>query len=227
MQERCYRCFRPLINCFCPRIVPIETNVKFVFLLHPKEAYHQKTGTGRLAALSLSGAEIIVGIDFTENTRVRELTSGRNGNEGYGDGAGYYPVVLYPSADSLSADSPALRTALGERKLLVIVIDATWFFARKMLKASANLTSLPTVSFRAEYRSVFEIKRQPSPECLSTIESAHYLIRELKAAGIANPEADESGLMRVFREMVRYQLAREQERHEAEAAALYPELFDS
>ena len=28
--------------------------------MHPKEAYKQKTGTGRLAALSLAGAEIIV-----------------------------------------------------------------------------------------------------------------------------------------------------------------------
>lgn len=214
------------MNCFCSRITPIETDVKFVFLLHPKEAYHQKTGTGRLAAISLSGAEIVVGIDFTDNARVNELISGRDGSAAYGDGAGYYPVVLYPAENSLSADSPALRAALGTRKLLVVVIDATWFFARKMLKASVNLAGLPTVSFRAEYRSVFEIKRQPAPECLSTIESAHYLIRELKAAGIANPLADESGLMRVFREMVRYQLAREQERHEEEAAALYPDLFD-
>lgn len=226
MQDRCYTCFRPKINCFCSRITPVDTGVKFVFLLHPKEAYRQKTGTGRLATLSLTDAELIVGIDFTDNARVNELISGRDGNAGYGAGAGYYPVVLYPAANALSADSPALRETLGNRKLLVLVIDATWFFARKMLKASANLSSLQALSFRAGYRSVFEIKRQPAPECLSTIESAYYLVRELKAAGLARAEADESGLMRVFREMVDYQLAREQERHEAEAAALYPDLFD-
>lgn len=197
-----------------------------MFLIHPKEAYRQKTGTGRLAALSLSDAELIIGIDFTDNQRVNELISGRDGNEGYGEGAGYYPVVLYPAENSLSADSTALRESLGERRLLVLIVDATWFFARKMLKASANLAGLPTLSFSAGYRSVFEIKRQPAPECLSTIESAHYLISELKAAGIANPLADESRLMRIFREMVHYQLDREQERHEAEAMDLYPELFD-
>ena len=225
MSERCYRCFRPLSNCFCPDIVPQDTGVKFVFLMHPKEAYRQKTGTGRLSALSLAGSEILVGINFDGNARLAELTSARDGRGGYGDGAGFYPVVLYPSPNARRSGDPAFREALAGRRLLVIILDATWFFARKMLIASTCLRDLPCLSFGAGYRSEFRIKRQPAPECLSTIESAAYLIRELKSAGLASPAADENRLLDLFRKMVDIQIEAEQARHEEMAAELRPDLF--
>jgi DTW domain-containing protein YfiP len=185
--------------------------------MHPKEAYRQKTGTGRLTALSLKDAEIIIGIDFTNNARLNELIS---------DTKTFFPVLLYPAKDAYFTDTPAFREAIGKRKLLVIVVDATWFFAHKIVVLSGNLHALPKLSFKNAYRSQFEFKRQPAPECLSTIESTYYLAEELKAAGIANPDADVSGMMRTFHDMVSYQLAREQERHEKIAAAEYPDLFD-
>lgn len=217
MFTRCYRCFRPISSCLCDEIAPVETGIKFVFLMHPKEAYRQKTGTGRLSALSLADSEIIIGIDFSHNARLNELLSGK------GAGEGLFPVVLYPSRDAFFTDSPSFREAIGNQRLMVILVDATWFFARKMVKLSANLHNLPKVSFKAPYRSQFEFKRQPAPECLSTIESTYYLLEELKEAGIARPEADVTPLMRTFRHMVSYQLSREQERHEAEAEDAFGE----
>jgi DTW domain-containing protein YfiP len=174
--------------------------------MHPKEAYRQKTGTGRLTALSLKEAEIIIGIDFTNNARLNELIR---------DTKTYFPVLLYPAKDAYYTDTPTFREAIGKRKLLVIVVDATWFFAHKIVVLSGNLHALPKLSFKNAYRSQFEFKRQPAPECLSTIESTYYLVEELKAAGIANPAAEVSGMMRTFHEMVSYQLSREQERREA------------
>lgn len=215
MSEKCYRCFRPTSSCYCGDIVPVETGVKFVFLMHPREAYRQKTGTGRLAHLSLTGSEIIIGIDFTGNERLNALI---------GDPA-YAPFVLYPSEKALFTDSAEFPEAVGGRTLLVILIDATWFFAKKMLKASRNLQALPALSFSAPYRSAFEFKTQPHPACLSTIESAYCLVKELQAAGAARKGADPEPLMTVFRKMVEFQLDCEQSRHEAEAAELYPGLF--
>lgn len=225
MGERCYRCFKPVSNCFCKEIEAVDTGVKFVILMHPKEAYRQKTGTGRLTALSLADSEIIVGIDFTDNARLNELISAQGGGEGYGDGRGQYPVVLYPARDASFTDSPDFRASIGNRRLLVIVVDATWFFAHKMMNLSRNLHGLPKLSFKNEYRSRFEFKEQPNPACLSTIESTYYLVEELKAAGIARADADVSGLMRAFRRMVKYQLDCQQERHVALAREEYPELF--
>lgn len=219
MSEKCYKCFRPLKSCYCKDIVPVDTGVKFVFLMHPKEAFKQKTGTGRLASLSLIDSEIIIGIDFTLNARLNALISGQ------GEFAQYFPVVLYPSKDAYFTDTPSFRESIGSKKLLVIVVDATWFFAHKMVLLSTNLHALPKLSFKNEYRSQFIIKLQPDPACLSTIESSFYLIEELKKAGIAHREADQSGLMNIFHQMVEYQLLCTQSRHEEEAAELNPELF--
>lgn len=167
--------------------------------MHPREAYHQKTGTGRLASLSLVDSEIIIGVDFTENKRFNMLVSGQN------EYADYYPVVLYPATDAFYTDTPEFRTAIGNKKLMVILIDATWYLAQKMIKLSSNIRRLPALSFRKEYRSQFQIKKQPDPVCLSTIETSYYLIDELKSAGVANATADHSGLLNVFNKMVSYQ----------------------
>jgi DTW domain-containing protein YfiP len=167
--------------------------------MHPREAYHQKTGTGRLASLSLIDSEIIIGVDFTENKRFNTLISGQN------EYADYYPVVLYPATDAYYTDTPEFRTAMGNKKLMVILIDATWYLAQKMIKLSANVRSLPALSFSNEYRSQFQIKKQPDPVCLSTIETTYYLIDELKAAGIVSTNTDHSGLMKVFYKMISFQ----------------------
>ena len=178
--------------------------------MHPKEAYRQKTGTGRLAALSLVDSEILIGIDFTHNARLNELISGT------GAGQNLYPVVLYPAKDAYFTDTPSFKEAIGSKKLMVIVVDATWFFALRMVKLSTNLHPLPKISFKNAYRSRFQFKRQPAPECLSTIESCYYLLEELKTTGIANTEADVSGLMETFQTMVTRQLMCEQTRREAD-----------
>lgn len=218
--EKCLRCFRPLSTCYCRHITPVETGVKFVFLMHPKEAYHQHTGTGRLASLSLPDSEIIVGVDFTQNKRLNSLLDNNH----------YFPLVLYPADDAYTAQSVELRQALrqvggGEREgaqpvgpaaasktLLVIVVDATWFFAKKMLRLSPNVRSLPKLSFQRQYQSEFTFKRQPAAGCVSTIESCYHLIRELQAAGLVDVAVDPSPLMSVFRRMVDFQLEAEQAR---------------
>lgn len=218
--NKCYKCFRPVKSCYCKDITPIDTGIKFVLLMHPKEAFKQKTGTGRLTALSLIDSEIIIGTDFTRHKRVNALISG------VGEFAQYYPVLLFPSKDACFADTPSLRQAIGSKKLMVLLVDATWFLAQKMLKFSKNLMHLPKLSFKNEYRSQFHIKLQPDPSYLSTIESTCYLINELKTAGIARSDADPAGLMSVFQKMVTFQQRCTQMRHEEETIALHPELFD-
>lgn len=219
MLKKCYKCFRTLKSCYCSSLIPINTGIKFVFLMHPKEAFKQKTGTGRLTSLSLIDSEILIGIDFTNNERLNNLISGK------GNFANYFPVLLYPSKKAYFTDTPKFRELIKDHILLVILIDATWFFAQKMVHLSKNLHSLPKLSFNKEYRSQFTIKKQPHPACLSTIESTYYLIEELKFAGITNPSIDQSGLMKVFHQMIDFQQNCMQNRHEAEAAIQYPDLF--
>ena len=57
--SKCYRCFRPEKSCYCKYIKSFDCGVKFVLLMHPKEAFKQKTGTGRLTNIALIDSEII------------------------------------------------------------------------------------------------------------------------------------------------------------------------
>ena len=206
MSEKCPACFRPLSSCYCKYIEKITTDVHFVFLMHPKEAYHQKTGTGRLAHLTLTDSEIIIGIDFTNNTKVKELLSSSD----------YFPLLLYPdkkawTATSINEENLTLKEKKGNRKLLVFVIDATWFFAKKILRLSPNIYNLPKISFEGKYLSQFEFKTQPAPECVSTIESCYYLLNELAAAKVIVP-VNTAPLMNIFKRMVKFQIESQKQR---------------
>ena len=158
--------------------------------------------------MSLVDSEIIVGIDFTQNKRLNQLLS---------DSA-YFPVVLYPDDEAFTAQSPQLKEVLepvagGEkRKLLVIVVDATWFFAKKMLRLSPNVRNLAKLSFQQLYASEFTFKRQPAEGWVSTIESCYHLIREMQAAAVISAQINPEPLMSVFRRMVDFQLEAEQNR---------------
>ena len=203
MSGRCYKCFRHVESCFCKYIKPVDSGIKFVFLMHPKEAKHQRTGTGRLSHLTLPDSEILVGLDFTKNERLLALLANPR----------YFPVMLYPGEEAWTAKKEKFAQTVGNRTLLVLVVDATWFCSRKIIEHSPNLLTLPRLSFYGEYRSVFTFKREPRPEYISTIESCYYLIKELQPIGLAkntNPEP----LMDIFKRMIRFQLEAENARIE-------------
>ncbi|MBP3710810.1 MAG: DTW domain-containing protein [Treponema sp.] len=207
MSERCYKCFRPLSHCLCSYATPVDCGIKFVLLMHPKEAKRERTGTGHLAHITLTGSEILVGLDFSQNARLQELLCDRQ----------FLPVLLYPGNDTWTAGSAELATALGKntqhaRTLLVLVIDATWFCSRKVIEHSPFLLDLPRISFSGSYRSEFTFKREPRSEYISTIESCYYLIKELQAAALVPRNINALPLMTVFRKMVAAQIQAQNDR---------------
>ena len=195
MREKCYQCFRPLKTCYCQWITPIETGVNFVFLMHPEEAYKQKTGTGRLAKLSLKDSDLIIDTEFNHQVPVNNLLENPD----------YYPIILYPGVHTQQVGDPQFKLDVGTKKLLVFIIDATWSRSKSMVRLSTNISGLPKISFQKAYRSQFSIKRQPHVHCLSTIESTYYLIRELQGAGFIDRVINPEGLMTVFKKMNAFQ----------------------
>ena len=198
----CYRCMRPLSSCYCKYIRRFDSGVKFVLLMHPKEAKRQRTGTGRLASLTLDGSEILVGVDFSANERLNTLLS---------DPA-YFPVLLYPGDDAWTAGKAGFKECVAGRKLLVIIIDSTWACSKKMIKLSGNVLALPKLSFSGSYKSIYTFKKEPKDYCVSSIESCYYLIKELQAASMVSADINPEPLMDVFKELVKFQLSKENER---------------
>ena len=202
MSDRCWRCFRPVRYCLCKYAEPVDAGVKFVLLMHPKEAKRERTGTGRIAHVSLVDSEILVGLDFSKNERLHELLSDER----------YFPVLLYPGKDANTVRTEGFADLVGDKTLLVLVIDATWFCSRKVIEHSAFLLDLPRLSFAGSYRSEFTFKREPSPDYISTIESCYYLIKELKSVHLANENVNPEPLMTAFRKLIRDQLQAQNDR---------------
>ena len=202
MRQICYNCLRPLETCLCSFIPPFDSGVKFVFLMHPKEAKRNRTGTGRIAHAGLIDSEILVGIDFTKNGRLCELLADER----------YFPVLLYPDENAWTAKKEGFKVQIGEKKLLAIIIDSTWFCSKKMIRLSSNIMALPKLSFANSYRSIYTFKKEPSEECISTIETCYYLIKELQEAEIIGKSVNPECLMTAFKELVKLQIQKENDR---------------
>ncbi|HUX37275.1 MAG TPA: tRNA-uridine aminocarboxypropyltransferase [Rectinemataceae bacterium] len=197
-RDFCWSCRRPKEACLCPSLPPMETRTRIVLLMHPMEWKREKCTTGRLACLNLANSEIIPGIAFDENSRFRALV----------DDPHNYSMLLYPGEGAVDLGrEPFPRERLGERRLLVFLIDATWACARAVARESPGLMALPRLMFTPREKSRWIIKRQPAEWCLSTLEATHELLISLEEAGL-DGYPDRLRLLDVFARMQDYQVER-------------------
>jgi DTW domain-containing protein YfiP len=90
---------------------------------------------------------------------------------------------------------------------VVFVIDGTWNTVKKMLRLSPNILSLPRFCFTPPGLSNFKVRKQPAPECYSTIEAIHHTIELLgPSRGFSIAEGHHHHLLDVFGYMVQAQL---------------------
>ena len=196
-REECYTCYRAKKTCLCDSIKPFSTRMRFVILMHTKEARKQRTGTARLARLCLTNSELLIGTDFTRDDRVNSLIQDPS----------YNPFVLYPGPKAVNFKT--LRNDIlkpEEKTLLIFVIDGTWACAKRLLNKSQNIRALPRLSFSSSYISQFVIKKQPREHCVSTIEAIYYLCEEAQEAGYENFNAQRETLMAVLKKLVDTQI---------------------
>ncbi|WP_282038337.1 tRNA-uridine aminocarboxypropyltransferase [Saccharicrinis aurantiacus] len=195
-RSKCYICMRPSSSCICKHTNPIQTNTRFIILMHPKEYKYEKNGTGRMTKLQLENSEIIVGVDFTENKRVNEILNNKANSS----------FLLYPGKENfnLSLRNGAEINSFMGTNPCIFVLDGTWPCARKMLKLSTNLQQLQRVSFDNEIKSKFIIKQQPESLCLSTIESVHTVLNLLNKGELEQCETE--GFLLPFEKMLEYQV---------------------
>ncbi len=201
-RETCYRCFWPRQLCWCPTLRAMETRTRFVFLMHPKEFKQEKAATGRLTRLCLANSELHMGMAFDGDEAVQALIRDPKN----------FCVLLYPgvNAVNLSAGAEAdtvkaFRAQLGERRLVVFLLDATWSGARKMLRLSPTLQALPRIMFTPSAPSRYVIKQQPQAGCLSTLEATHELLTALAQLGLDDYPLPEQ-LLGVFARMQEFQM---------------------
>ncbi|MBL8684104.1 MAG: DTW domain-containing protein [Myxococcales bacterium] len=187
-REQCERCKRPKVVCYCAHVREVETHTRVVIVQHPREA-DVPINTARIARLCLPNSELVVTVEADEEETIRALVA-RAGEGGVG--------LLFPGDETKDirelGDDPR-----GQRTL--VVVDGTWWQAAKVLKKSPGLASLPRYGLIPTSPSNYRIRKEPSIECLSTIEA---LVEALSA--IEGPSVDPRALLAPFEAMVDYQL---------------------
>jgi DTW domain-containing protein YfiP len=135
-----------------------------VILQHPRER-HTSIGTARMASLCLRGARLHVGLRWEASPELAEATSD----------ASHPAVLLWPGegARDVLADPP-------EGPVTLIVVDGTWPQARRVVRDNPSLAALPRYAFRPAAPSNYRIRKEPSPECVSTIEALAQVLGALE-----------------------------------------------
>jgi DTW domain-containing protein len=202
LRETCLRCFRPAVVCLCDGLTPIPSRTRVVLLQHPREA-RLAICTASLTRLALANAELHRGVGFEDDARVAEVARDRRA------------ALLFPGEGAV----PAAERASDPPGLLV-VIDGTWHHATKMLRENPALAALPRISVEPDGvgEGYGDLRREPAPHCLSTIEAV-----ALALGALERDPARFEPMRAAFRRMVEQQLefsrgARRQPRHRGERA---------
>lgn len=199
-RELCHRCTQPQFSCYCKHIQRFDSHIDFVILIHPVEA-RRRIATGRMSYLSLENSFLITGQDYSKNKQVNDLLKDPS----------RHCVMLYPGVKStnLSLLSGNERKSLFpiDKRLTIFVVDGTWATARRTVRQSVNLNSLPRICFSPEKPSTFRVRKQPNPACYSTIEAIHQTIELVgESQGFDIQGRDHDKLLHVFDKMVELQL---------------------
>lgn len=195
-RQICQTCLQPDFSCYCQWVAAFDPGILFVILIHPIEM-HRRIATGRMAHLNLKNSFLIMGHDFSKNAQVNGIIARPD----------LHCMMLYPGRDSLNLTHMTLneRRSLQpqNKRLTVFVIDGTWATARKMVRLSQPLQKLPRLCFTPKTPSNFRVRRQPRPECYSTIEAIHHTIDLLTPLGVERPHDQ---LLSCFTKMVERQI---------------------
>ena len=168
--------------------MPVAPRTRVVILQHPREA-RLAICSAWLAHIALAGSELHRGVRFGAEPRVRELLAGPG------------TALLFPDlGPEGEARAPAVQAQSPET---LIVIDATWPQATKMLRENPALAALPRVALAPAQASGYgELRREPGPGHLSTIEAIALALGQLEGA----PERFEP-MCEAFRRSVALQIA--------------------
>jgi DTW domain-containing protein YfiP len=184
-RSMCGGCDRPLVVCLCSSLRRLKPATKVLILQHPRES-DVAINTARLAERQLEGSELHVGIKLGDVPRFRDRLS---------DPAAP-AILLYPGEGSrdLAEHAPPGPVTL-------VVLDGTWWQAKKLFQNNPELASLPRYGLSPRSPSRYRIRREPALHCISTIEAIGEALALLEPGGF-----DREALLGPFDAMVEHQL---------------------
>jgi len=166
-------------------VTPIATRTRVVVVQHPRE-YGKAIGTARIAQLCLPSSEVFVGVQFQNQPRLDALLNDPERPA----------IALYPGSNArdLNREPPPGPVTL-------VLIDGTWNQARSLMSRNPHLAKLPRYAFEPPRPSEYQIRREPRPDYVSTVEALSFALEALEG----KPGHFEA-LLAPFRKMVAVQV---------------------
>ena len=162
-REVCGRCFRPTRVCYCAHLDPQDSRTRVLILRHTRER-EVGLGTARMALLGLRNACLRTEVDFSQDAVVNAAINGGNA------------YVLYPTDDAIPVE-----TATFAEPITLIVLDGTWWQARKLLRSHPALQALPKLRMTPTSKSLYGlVRREPADDYVGTVEAIAYVLGHLE-----------------------------------------------
>lgn len=177
----CMTCGRPQVVCWCGFVTPLPSKTRVVILQHPRER-RVPINTARIAARCLPNAELHVGMHLGDPSVLHDPSRPA--------------ALLYPGPGAIDVEkSPPAGP------ITLVVVDGTWWQAKKLVTVNPELAALPRYAFRPPAPSDYRIRREPQEDYVSTIEALVHVLSVL--------EKDDrfARMLEPFRAMVDAQLA--------------------
>jgi DTW domain-containing protein len=149
LTRRCARCLFPPEECLCPAVPRVRARTEFLLLRHASELT-RPTNSGRWAALALVGARVLdYAVPGGAPLDLAALAAPGT-------------AVLFPSP------RPAPLVPAPSR---VVVLDATWAQARRMIQRIPALRAMPRLAVPPRPRSGAPMRRTKVRGGLTTLEA--------------------------------------------------------
>ncbi|MFH4563447.1 tRNA-uridine aminocarboxypropyltransferase [Vibrio diabolicus] len=167
MSQPCPNCgFQ--FNCMCSLVPKLTSEHNILLLMHPNELTRD-TNTGQLLEQCQLNIERVI---WDRKQPPADLLA-RLADPSL------YPVILFPSEESVTLEHVALQSQQQTKTPLFIILDATWQEARKMINKSRWLESIPTMALSASADSQYQLRRNQQQGNLCTFEVAAHLLGQL------------------------------------------------
>ncbi|MFN3578977.1 MAG: tRNA-uridine aminocarboxypropyltransferase [Pseudomonas sp.] len=182
----CPRCKRPLSGCLCALIPHIELETQIWVIQHPSEQRHA-LNTARFLVEGLDNAVLWVTECLADHPDLLQQLQD----------PGWRTELLFPGAGA----NQLLLATEDSRPRRLVLLDATWRKARKLLHLNPELRALPKVALPPGPPSRYRLRKSPLPDGVSTLEAG------VRALQVLEPELDHRALLAPFEALIESQIA--------------------
>jgi DTW domain-containing protein YfiP len=180
----CPHCQKPLPLCICDSVRPIDNHIALLILQHPQEQ-DRALGTARLTARHFTNAVVKIGLSWPSLSRAlgRQIADPSRwavlylGSSRVADLDTEAEIV---AIDRKGAIEPNQRGILGSIEG-VVLLDGSWSQAKALWWRNPWMLKCQRVILGPRRPSLYgEMRREPRPDGLSTIEAAGKLMAALE-----------------------------------------------